>query len=40
MKSWEVFTNKTNKTEFEVELSKIFEDIAAEANTEVLSDCD
>jgi hypothetical protein len=40
MKSWEVFTNRTNKTEFETELSKIFEEMAAEANTEVLIDCE
>lgn len=39
MKSWEVFTNKTNKTEFEIELSKMLEGVLSEQEETLRGDC-
>ena len=40
MKSWEMFINKSNKTEFETEFSKLLQDIMSEglAKIDSLSD--
>ena len=40
MKSWEVFINKTNKSEFEAQLSKMLEDVLSEQEETLRGDCD
>ena len=39
MKSWELFINKTNKSEFETQLSKILEDVLSEQEETLRGDC-